>query len=193
MNAASFYRKVDPKLCRGDVFECVPHLLLKDQPRPLRPATLPGNKSGFLIEDLPEGTLPQPGKEFVVPAACVVARTMLLTYDCEIDKPKSLRTIALVRPLDPKMPQVDRDKVRNNQKLAFFYLPAQDGMLPECYVDFRRVSTISPEWVDRGKKLASLHETARQAMLMRFFLFLTRVRLDEAVFSTGPQAGDGAE
>ena len=54
--------------------------------------------------------------------------------------------------------------------------------MPECYVDFRRICTVSPDWVDHAKKLASLQETARKALLMQFFLFLTRVRLDEAVF-----------
>ncbi len=193
MDAASFYREVDPKLCQGDIFECVPHLLLKDQPRPLHSTTLPGRKAGYQVEELPEGALPQPGKEVLAPASCVVARAVLLTYDCEIDKPKSLRTVALVRPLDPGMPQADREKIRSNQRLAFFHLPAREGTLPECYVDFRRISTVSPEWVDRGKKLVSLQETARKALLMQFFLFLMRVRLDEAVFHAAAPAGEGGE
>lgn len=193
MDAASFYREVDPKLCQGDVFECVPHLLLKDQPRPLQATTLPGGKSGYRLEEPAPGGLPQPGKEVLVPASCVVARATLLTYDCEIDKPKSLRTIALVRPLDPGMPQADREKIRGNQRLAFFHLPAQQGILPECYVDFRRISTVAPDRMDGGKKLVSLHETARKALLMQFFLFLTRVRLDEAVFQTTALPGAGGQ
>jgi hypothetical protein len=193
MDAASFYRDADPKVCQGDLFECVPQLLLKDKPRPLHPATLPGKKPGYEVDELPEAALPPAGKEVLVPASCVVARALLLTYDCEIDKPKSLRTIALVRPLDPGMPQADCEKIRGNQRLAFFYLPAVEGILPECYVDFRRICTVAPEWVDRGKKLVSLHETARKALLMQFFLFLTRVRLDEAVFQTTALPGAGGQ
>jgi hypothetical protein len=191
MDAASFYREVDPKSCQGDVFECVPHLLLKDPPTPLRSTTLPGKKAGYQVEELAEDALPQAGKEVLAPASCVVARAMLLTYDCEIDKPKSLRTIALVRPLDPGMPEGDREKIRNNQRLAFFHLPALEGVLPECYVDFRRISTVAPRWVDQAKRLVSVQETARKALLMQFFLFLTRVRLDEAVFHAAPPVGEG--
>jgi hypothetical protein len=193
MDAASFYREVDPKLCQGDVFESIPHLLLKDQPQPLRSTTLPGKKPGYQVEQLPEGALPPAGKEVVVAASCVVARAILLTYDCEIDKPKSLRTVALVRPLDPGMPSADREKIVANQRLAFFYLPAWEGKLPECYVDFRRICTIAPEWLDRAKKLVALRETARKALLMQFFLFLTRVRLDQAAFHAAQQIAEGGQ
>jgi hypothetical protein len=42
MDAASFYRAADARLCQGDILERVPHIFLKDQPRPLRPTTLTG-------------------------------------------------------------------------------------------------------------------------------------------------------
>jgi hypothetical protein len=183
MDAISFYRAVDPQLCQGDVLERVPHVYLKDHPLPLRPTTLPGKKPGYQLTELPPGELPKtPDEGVLVPAMCQVTRAMLLTYDCEIDKDTKHRTIALIRPIAANMPDRDRTIIRENKKYAFFYLPAGGDQLPESYVDFRRICTVSPEWVDSATRLASLSVDARQAMLLQFFRFLARVELNVEVF-----------
>lgn len=51
-------------------------------------------------------------------------------------------------------------------------------------VDFRRICTAAPQWVDSARRLASLTAVARQAMLHQFFRFLTRVELDPGIFRT---------
>ncbi len=107
---------------------------------------------------------------------------MLLTYACEIDKDRKHRTVALVRPLPASMPPQDLATIRENRRFAFFYLPAGGDLLPESYVDFRRICTISPQWADSASRLASLTPVARQAMLLQFFRFLTRVELDPGIF-----------
>jgi hypothetical protein len=185
MDAASFYRPVDPELCQGDVFERIPHLLLKEQPRPLRKTTFQGNKTAYEMEELEENMLPStPEGGALVPATCQVTRAMLLTYNCEIDKDKKHRAVALVRPLPPTMPAQDRATIQGNQRFPFFHLPAGGPQLPESYVDFRRICTVSPQWVDSAVRLASLTEGARQAMLLQFFRFFTRVELDPKIFGT---------
>lgn len=63
MDAASFYRAVDPQLCQGDILERVPHLFLKDQPRPLRKTTLPRNRIVYELDELAEGALPTTPEE----------------------------------------------------------------------------------------------------------------------------------
>ena len=50
MDASRCYRLTDPQLCQGDVFEAVPHLLLKSPPTPLKPTTLSGKKPGLHVE-----------------------------------------------------------------------------------------------------------------------------------------------
>jgi hypothetical protein len=183
MDAASFYRAADAQLCQGDILERVPHLLLKDQPRPLRKATLPGKRSGYELEELPEGALPTtPEEGALVPAVCHVSRAMLLTHDCEIDKDKKHRIVALIRPLPADMPAQERDTIQQNRRFPFFYLPIGGDRLPESYVDFRRICTVAPQWVDTATRLASLDPLARQAMLLQFFRFLARVELDPQVF-----------
>jgi hypothetical protein len=183
MEAASFYRAVDPQLCQGDILERAPHVYLKDQPRPLRKTTLPGNRVVYELEELAAKALPAtPDEGLQVPAVCQVTRAMLLTYDCEIDKDRKHRTLALIRPLPSAMPEQDRSTIRGNKKYAFFYLPPGGDQLPESYVDFRRICTVSPQWVDSAARLASLTKEARQAMLLQLFRFLTRVELDPNVF-----------
>jgi hypothetical protein len=183
MDAASFYRAADASLCQGDILERVPHIILKDQPRPLRPTTLTGKKPGYQVDELAPGELPATdGGGVSVAALCHVTRAMLLSFDCEIDNDKKHRLVALIRPLPKDWDEETRRILRDGRNYSYFYLPAGAGPLAESYVDFRRISTLSPSWVDNANRLASLTMTARQAMLLQFFRFLSRVELDPNVF-----------
>ena len=183
MDAASFYRALDAQLCQGDIFGQVPHLFLKEQPHLLHKATLPKNKAGYLIEDLPEGTLPTtPADGGLVPATCHVTRAILLTHGCEIDKDQKHRLVALIRPMPKDWNEGNRAVVKEGRDHSFFYLPPGEGQLAESYVDFRRISTVAPRWVDSAIRLASLSEEARLAMLFQFFRFLARSEMNPAVF-----------
>jgi hypothetical protein len=160
---------------------------LKEQPRPLRKTTLAKNRLVYELEELAEGVLPNtPEEGALVPAACHVTRAMLLTHDCEIDKDKKYRSVALVRPLPANMPTQDRSTIQQNQRFPFFYLPAGGDQLPESYVDFRRISTVSPRWVDSASRVASLTVAARQAMLFQLFRFLGRVDPTVEMFGKAP-------
>jgi hypothetical protein len=125
--------------------------------------------------------LPALGQEVLVPATCLPARGILLTYGCEIDTDKKHSTIALIRPL-MALPAESQEIIRQNRNFAFFYLPALDGRLPESYVDLRRLSTVHPQWTDTVTRLTSLTEEARRALLLQFFRFFVRVELDPAIF-----------
>lgn len=185
MNAASCYRPVDLQLCQGDILECVPQLYLKDFPGPIRKTTGTGNRIVYELEELAPGaqaTTPEEG--ILVPAHCHITRAMLLTYDCEIDKDRKHRMVALIRPLPASMPAQDRATIRENRRFAFFYLPAGGERLPESHVDFRRICTVTPTWVDSAHRVASLTTVARQAMLLQFFRFVARVELDPGIFET---------
>jgi len=183
MNAASVYRAVDAQLCQGDILERVPHVILKEQPRPLRKATLSKKRIGYEVDELPEGVLPTtPGEGSLVPATCQVTRAMLLTHGCEIDKDKKHRLVALIRPLPREWDEENRKVVKEGRDFSFFYLPPGEGPLAESYVDFRRICTLAPLWVDSMTRLASLTEEARHALLLQLFRFLARVELDPRVF-----------
>ena len=119
MNAASFYHSVDSQLCQGDIFERVPHVLLKEQPHLLHKVTLPKKKDGYEIEELPAGLLPTTSAEGgLVPATCQVTRAMLLTHGCEIDKDKKHRLVALIRPIPNDWNEHNRTIVKEGRDLS---------------------------------------------------------------------------
>src|SRR2546423_1067164 len=129
MDGTQFYRPITEELCQGDVFERVPLVFVKESPSLLRKVTLPGKKDGFEMgELLSAAAAPRPGPPLLVAAPCEHTRAILLTYDCEIDKPSAkVLTLALVRLLDPRMPDADRTTIRENRRFAFFYLhPEQE-------------------------------------------------------------------
>ena len=106
---------------------------------------------------------------------------MLLTDNCEIDKDRKHRAVALIRPLVANMAAEERATIQENRRFALFYLPLGGEQLPESHVDFRRICMIAPRW-DSATRLASLTSTACQAMLLQLFRFLARVEIDPAVF-----------
>lgn len=176
MSTTPFYRPVTSELCQGDVFERLPLVYAKDLPPSLKRATLPGNRDGFEVESSP----PKPGATAIAAASCDFTRAILLTYDCEIDKPQTkLVTVALIRPLN--LPEPDKATIQESRKFAYFYLPPLDEAGPEAYVDFRRLSTVGLDLVKKSPPIARLSEIARNALLFQFYRFLTRIDLSQAV------------
>src|SRR5947209_4450563 len=70
------------------------------------------------------------------------ARAMLLTHDCEYDKPRTTTVvIAEVWPLSDVDPG-SRSYVRQNRVLSAFYLEPFTEIFPESYVDLRSMSRL---------------------------------------------------
>lgn len=173
----AFYRDVDQQISQGDIFDGLPSVLLKagEELSALRQITLPGNR--VALQKFSPAVPPPTGQlDFrsgeLVPAFCQVTRGILITRDCEIDKDKKHRLIAMVRPLDV-LPVDDQQKIRESRVYRFFYLPA-DGPrnLTESYVDLRRMTSVEPGVLESGQRLVSLDEgkPALAAQLMRFLL-----------------------
>jgi hypothetical protein len=114
----------------------------------------------------------------LVPAVCDYTRAMLLTYDCEIDKPGAQHfTAALIRPLDP-LPEEQKEIIRGNRSFPFFHLPSGNDDLLESYVDFRRQAVVSEQMVQSAKRLGSLADQAWKAMLFQLVRYWTRLEID---------------
>lgn len=177
MDHASYYLPNVEPLCQGDVFDRVPLAYVLEAPRSLTQATVAGGREGFALGDLLSEGPPRRGGPPVVPACCDYARAVMLTYDCEIDKPSAkVLTLTLVRPLDPSTPEAGKALIREGRKLAYFYLPAGSGMV-EAYVDFRRVGAIGVELLRASPRVGRLAQDPRKAMLFQFFQYLTRINL----------------
>jgi len=182
MDAATCYRDVEDVFCQGDIFEDVPHAFLKERPTTPRPLSLASKKAGSLIDELSGDQFHPLETEVILPAHTLVARAVLLSHGCEIDKDKKHRIVALIRPMT-SLRREDQEHVRRNGRRACFYLPPGE-QLPEGDIDFRRISTVCLEWLEKRKRVKSLSEIARRKMLLALFLFFARLELDDAIFET---------
>ena len=117
-----FYRAASDQLCQGDIFERVPLLYAAAAPLALREVTVEGRR---LLEASPlsESASSENPNTLQVAATVDFTRAILLTYDCEIDKPATkYLTLALVRPLDPSMPkQSQQDHPRKSQAVDVLF------------------------------------------------------------------------
>jgi hypothetical protein len=104
-------------------------------------------------------------------------RAIILTPDCEIDKPKVRRW--LVCPVIPieAVATENRQNVRDNKIFSRFYLPPFEEILSESFVDFNQISTISAGLLVTVNRTVSLDEEGRSALYAQFTRWFTRWRL----------------
>lgn len=143
---------------QGDILEQVPHLFF-DGPLP--------------------AALDDTVKHSTGPMVCtaVSERAIILTPDCEIDKPKVSRWLVCpVMPIEA-VAEDNRQNVRDNRIFSRFYLPPYRGILNECFVDFNQISTISAGLLVTVNRTVSLDDEGRSALYAQFTRWLTRWRL----------------
>ena len=171
------------KAVSGDILERVPLLHLKALPATIGKATLSGKKEGFEQgPPLPDAPKPAAGSSLLVPAFCDYTRGILLTHDCQIDKPGTKHlAAALVRPLGP-LPADQQEMIRGNQVHAYYCLPASPAGIEESYVDFRRITTLSVDIIARANRLAGLTNTAWDGMMFQLTRFFTGLVLEQGRF-----------
>ena len=107
-----------------------------------------------------------------------VIRAMLITADCEFDKPGSAYVyLGEVRPLSEISPGT-RGNVRSRRVFYTFPLDLNDALPEESYVDFRRILRF-----DKGRvgladptRLLSLTDVARMALQEQIALFFGLAR-----------------
>ena len=173
-----FYRDPDPQICQGDIFESVPHLHQQWPLRVLRQVT--AQRYGEVLQPFGLDAPPADGLRFErgmpedVPASCLRTRGILLTHGCEIDKDRKYRMVALVKPLGP-LPLDDAAIIRAHRNYRYFYLPEDPGRIQEAYVDFRRITSVAPEFFSSDQRIASLTEFGRKQLLMKLVMYLTRI------------------
>ena len=98
---------------------------------------------------------------------------ILLTDDCEFDKPKTKEVIfAEIKPLN-EVQQGSRDNIRNFRTYNTYYLPAT-GALQESYVDFRKIGRIPKDFLAKSpscQRIGSLTDIARLALQRQIALY----------------------
>jgi hypothetical protein len=185
MAPLEYYRDVENRFCQGDIFLIAPNLFLKERLQKPRTVTLAGQKHGFEIDELShssdDGTKVgldrlQTGNDVLVPVSTLIGPAILLSHGCEIDKDKKHRIIALIRSMG-NLKEEEKNHIRSHGRRACFHLPQCGNDLPEGYVDFRRISTVTLEWLESKKRVKSLTEDARRQLLVGLFLFFSRIEL----------------
>lgn len=104
------------------------------------------------------------------------ARTMLLTHDCEYDKPRTTTVIiAEIWPLSDVDPG-SRGHIQQNKVLGAFYLEPYTDVVPASYVDLRSMSRLEKSILEAqkqvGGRLVSLTDDAKLALQRQMALFL---------------------
>jgi hypothetical protein len=183
-----YYQAYEDAFRQGDIVADLPHVFLKPPLYALRRVTLAkGREAMGFYPYPPEETGPGglrgrelPGGAFhfaegeEVAALCRLALGVVLNHDCEIENEHEHRLIALIRPLAAVEKDEHRRVIVENRNYSFYYLPADGSLgLPECYIDFRRITSLSPDFLTRGRRVASLTETARKALQDQLFRFWT--------------------
>ncbi len=187
MKIDEFYRDVDPLWCQGDIIREIPHIHLKP-PLPLTvirkeqakwgPRLTPYEYASSVPQaELPGSTFPQSGFKLAegeqVLAFCQVAFGMVLSHGCEIDKDSKHRMVALIRSLSG-VPSEGQEIIRANRNFSSCYLPAYGEIMGESYVDFRRITTLHPDFLKNPERIVSLTDKAVKYIQTQFFRFLTR-------------------
>lgn len=92
---------------------------------------------------------------------------ILLTQDCEYDKPSTVSVLIAEVMLLSGVASGSQGNVRRNRVASAFYLPPHAD-LPESFVDFRTIGrvtkSLTAEEAQSGRRLASLTEEARLAL-----------------------------
>lgn len=185
MKTEEFYRAADPLLCQGDIIREVPHIHLKP---PLTAVRKESTSRGEMLAPYeyrlgvpeqgdPVNVPPRGGFKFAtgdhVVAFCQLGFGMVLSHGCEVDKDPKHRMVALIRPLRG-VPSEGQEIIRAHLNFSACYLPAYSEIIGESYVDFRRITTLHPDFLESSERIASLTDEAVKYIQTQFFRFLTR-------------------
>lgn len=113
-----------------------------------------------------------------VAADCKRTRAMLITWDCENEKPKRNWLVCPVQPL-AQLQRSEQTNVKKNKILSLLYLPEYRDLLPDSFVNFNHISTLDRELIQPGRRIVSLSNLGRAAFYNQFIRWLTRWKLHE--------------
>jgi hypothetical protein len=114
-------------------------------------------------------------------ATGVRRHAMVISHDCEIDKAidRPSVQVAMIRSL-ADVHEDDRDSIRAYDEKRTFYLPTNEFLAGENYVDFRIITTLRlDETLAKLDAVASLNEDGRITLRAQLFRFYSRRKLPD--------------
>lgn len=174
--AVELYEAPRPEISQGDILDLLPHVYLN---RPLF-ALSKEAETIFRVTGEPYPQFDDRHGQDVV-ATCKRSRAILITQDCEIDKPQVVHwMICPVVPASRLRPE-NVDRLKRNRIYSMLYLPRYADALGESFVDFTHITTLDAEYVKNAQRIISLSDMGRRGLYVQFLRWLTRWELREIV------------
>ena len=172
--AEEFYEAPREKISQGDIFHLLPHVYVE---RPLLALNKEAD-SPFRATSEPFSVFDDKNGQAIL-AKCKRKTAILITNDCEIDKPQLKKW--LVCPVLPVtvLRNTNQDLVRRNRIYSMFHLPKHRESLAESFVDFNQITTLQVELVTPAERVTSLSNVGRLGLYAQFVRWLTRWELRE--------------
>lgn len=162
---------IQESLSQGDIVKDLPLFLTNPVTRYLKKNTFRGGLEGWL--ECPNPVLDGASKtHFLVPGC--FNPIIILSHSCELDKNKGRVIVAPIVPIDREPPE-QQETILNQGQFALMPLPSVPGLGATYYADFRSMTTVHRDIVDKGTRIASMTNEANLrtgTQLMAFFLRL---------------------
>ena len=172
MAPAELYQDPQPEISQGDILDLAPNVYLD------RPLLALKNETeaiysayGEPFEHFQDKT----GQSII--AKCKRARAIVVTHDCEIDKPAVARYhICPVVPLSHLSSKM-QDQVKRNRVYSRYFLPSFRDLRQDSFVDFNQISTVDRDLIAATKRLLTLSDLGRRGLYAQFIRWATRWEL----------------
>lgn len=104
---------------------------------------------------------------------------MLLTHDCEIDKP--IKTTWIINPIVPisEIPGKVHPDIRKNKLLHLVHLAAHRDILSESVIVLNHMTTLDHKFIEPSRRIVSLSDIGRRSLYAQYIRWLTRWKLSE--------------
>lgn len=168
------YEAPRAEISQGDILERLPgaHLV-----PPLRALFLRGD-GAMTVETETHPDFDDKRGQAVV-ASCKRSKALLLSHDCEIDKPSVKNWIvAPVIPLSV-IPGGAHADIKKNKIFSFLYLPSYRDILEESVLVLNYLTTLDPDFVRGANRVLSLSDLGRRALYLQHIRWVTRWQLSE--------------
>lgn len=174
--AAELYESPRPEISQGDILQLLPHVSLD---KPLLSLHKEGEtETVFRATGEPYTNFNDKDGQTVI-AKCKRTKAILISHDCEIEKPQVKNWLVCpVVPMDKLQPK-NHDLLKRNRIFSMLYLPRFNRLLIDSFVDFNHVTTLDSEFIKSSNRIISLSDIGRRALYVQFIRWLTRWELRE--------------
>jgi hypothetical protein len=173
---AELYESPRPEISQGDILELLPHISLD---RPVFALHKEGEtETVFRATGEPYIDFDDKDGQAVI-AKCKRSKAILISHDCEVDKPQVKKWLICPVVAMEKLQPKNHDLLKRNRIFSMLYLPKFEKILVDSFVDFNHFTTLDSEFIKSGKRIISLSDTGRRALFVQFIRWLTRWELRE--------------